>query len=223
MLSLHVGVPIACFRKGMAREYLETEPLPPPATCYGMLLSLIGDTNRHQHIGARITAGILGETETSLVLRTVWRVKAKPLGSQGNTRPDFQQLLTGASPEQPFVDLVLHLDSSEERDQVKNLEQQVMIALDPARRHTIHRWGGLSLGESTHLVDSISVASPEWLRATGFRTQRVFLTNDEGSMSLPVWVDHVGSAGTRFACGDLVDVPHLSPPKLTQMPKISPS
>jgi CRISPR-associated protein Cas5t len=30
-------VPIACFRKGLAREYLETEPLPSPATCYGFL------------------------------------------------------------------------------------------------------------------------------------------------------------------------------------------
>jgi CRISPR-associated Cas5-like protein len=42
MLGLRVTVPIACFRKGMAREYLETEMLPPPATCYGFLLSLVG-------------------------------------------------------------------------------------------------------------------------------------------------------------------------------------
>ena len=40
MLGVYVSVPIACFRKGLAREYLETEPLPPPATCYGFLLSL---------------------------------------------------------------------------------------------------------------------------------------------------------------------------------------
>ena len=32
MLGVRVTVPIACFRKGLAREYLETESLPPPAT-----------------------------------------------------------------------------------------------------------------------------------------------------------------------------------------------
>ena len=42
MLGVYVTVPVACFRKGLAREYLETEPLPPPATCYGFLLSLVG-------------------------------------------------------------------------------------------------------------------------------------------------------------------------------------
>ena len=30
MLGVYVTVPVACFRKGLAREYLETEPIPPP-------------------------------------------------------------------------------------------------------------------------------------------------------------------------------------------------
>ena len=30
MIGVSVTVPVACFRKGMAREYLETEPIPPP-------------------------------------------------------------------------------------------------------------------------------------------------------------------------------------------------
>ncbi len=174
VLSLHVAVPIACFRKGMVREYLETEPLPPPATCYGMLLSLVGETDRGRHVGARVTSGILGETETSVVLRTVWRVKKTPLGSQGNTRPDFQELLTGASPDQPFVNLVLHVCSREERDQATTLEGRVMIALDRAQRHRVRRWGAVSLGESTHMVDSISIADPEHLRQAGFGSQRYF-------------------------------------------------
>ena len=54
MLGLCVSVPVACFRKGFAREYLETEMLPPPATCYGFLLSLVGETDRTRHIGCRI-------------------------------------------------------------------------------------------------------------------------------------------------------------------------
>ena len=53
MLGLHVTVPVACFRRGLAREYLETEQLPPPATCYGFLLSLVGEVDRRRHLGAR--------------------------------------------------------------------------------------------------------------------------------------------------------------------------
>src|SRR3990172_682598 len=107
MLGVYVTVPVACFRKGLAREYLETEPLPSPATCYGFLLSLVGETNRKRHIGCRVSPGLLNHPQQSVVLRTVWRVKKTPLGSPGNTRPDYQQLLTG-------VEVLIWLDSSEE-------------------------------------------------------------------------------------------------------------
>jgi CRISPR-associated protein Cas5t len=39
---------------------------------------------------------------------------------------------------------------------------------------------------------------------------------------LPVWVDHVGSAGTRYATGDLVRGPLAAPP-IDRMPLISPN
>ena len=108
MLGVYVTVPVACFRKGMAREYLETEPIPPPSTCYGFLLSLVGETDRRRHIGCRVTAARIGRPEISVVLRTVWRVKKTPLGSPGNTRPDYQQLLTD-------VALVVWIDSTMRR------------------------------------------------------------------------------------------------------------
>jgi hypothetical protein len=44
---------------------------------------------------------LLNETTQSVVLRTVWRVKKMPLGSPGNTRPDYQQLLTGKTEKSP--------------------------------------------------------------------------------------------------------------------------
>ena len=88
MLGVYVSVPVACFRKGLAREYLETEPVPPPSTCYGFLLSLVGEEKRERHIGARITATLLNHPVTSTVLRTVWRLKKLPLVASGNTRPD---------------------------------------------------------------------------------------------------------------------------------------
>jgi CRISPR-associated protein Cas5t len=206
----------------MAREYLETEEIPPPATCYGFLLSLVGETDRRRHLGCRVTVGLLGGTNKSVVLRTVWRVKKMPLGSPGNTRPDYQQLLTGAGMESPFIDLVLWLDSSRESASQPHLEERVRTALDPVRRQAIHRFGGLSLGESTHLVDSVSLLTPKLKDSLAGRMCRAFIQNDRGRMTLPIWVDHVGSAGTRYAVGNLVGRDNLVEPTLDEMPIIRP-
>lgn len=190
MLGLYVTVPVAYFRKGLAREYLETEPL--PATCYGFLLALVGETDRRRHVGCRVAPILLNKPPTSVVLRTVWRVKKTPLGSSGNTRPDYQQLLTD-------VQLVIWLDSSGEAGE--GLEGRVTAALvNPA---SVKRFGGLSLGESTHLVDD--VCPTDRVRGRLPASGRAFLTAPKGRLTLPVWVDHVGSAGTRYATGDLVE------------------
>ena len=205
MLGVYVTVPVACFRKGLAREYLETEPLPPPATCYGFLLALVGETDRRAHIGARVAPVLLNKPPTSVVLRTVWRVKKTPLGSSGNTRPDYQQLLTE-------VKLVIWLDSVELEERVRN------ALLNPS---SVTRFGGLSLGESTHMVDEVCLFDRvrDRLPATG----RIFLRRDDrkGRLTLPAWVDHVGSAGTRYATGDLDESP-LVAPSPDRMPVISP-
>ena len=209
MLGIRVTVPVACFRKGLAREYLETEQLPPPATCYGFLLSLVGETDRRRHIGCRISPVILNQPDLSVVLRTVWRVKSKPLGSSGNTRPDFQQLLTG-------VELVLWLDSADETPNGPTLEQRIDDAVFKKRFADISRFGGLSLGESTHLVDDVTAFNPD-----AKQQGRAFVLRERGRMTLPVWVDHVGSAGTNFVTGDLVEMP-LSSPNRDDLPKIEP-
>ncbi len=224
MIGLHVSVPIACFRKGMAREYLETEPVPPPATCYGFLLSLVGETDRHRHIGCRVTAGLVGTTQTSVILRTMWRVKDKgtPQGSGTNARPDYQQLLTGRSSNYPFVELVIWLDSAGEVEALDNLEERVSIALDPRRRSSICRFGGLSLGESTHMVDSVSLIDERRRQALSARPLRIFQLQAEGSLTLPVWVDHVGSRGTRYATGTLEQQAWNNVPESNRIPVIRP-
>ena len=215
MLGVYVSVPIACFRKGLAREYLETEALPPPATCYGFLLSLVGEERRHRHVGCRIAPVLLNHPDQSVVLRTVWRVKSLPLGAGGNTRPDFQQLLAP-------VRLVLWLESSEELGDGERLESRVVRALE--RPETIERFGGLSLGESTHLVDEVSLVDrvkhrPEHHGLTG----RAFLLAERGRLTLPIWVDHVGSAGTRHVTGNLVpNWPIERAPDAEKMPRICP-
>lgn len=209
MIGIYISTPIACFRKGMAREYLETEPVPPPATCYGFLLSLVGETDRHRHIGARVAPVLLNRPDTSVVLRTVWRVKKRPLGSAGNTRPDYQQLLTG-------VELVFWLDSSGETNDGEDLELRVRTALDPKKRGVVHRFGGLSLGESTHLVDEVSLFDGD-----DQRDGNAFLLSAQGRLTLPVWVDHVGSAGTNYVTGNMEHRP-LMPPDVSRIPQVVP-
>lgn len=217
MIGVHVTVPVACFRKGLAREYLETERIPPPSTCYGFLLSLVGETNRERHIGVRVTPLLIGEPSRSVVLRTTWRVKKKPLGSSGNTRPDYQQILSG-------IELVIWLDSSEEeRPEKPTLEARVTEALDPTRRGKIHRFGGLSLGESTHLVDTVSLLTETLRSELQPRDKQLYRLKDEGLLGLPVWVDHVGSAGTVHAVGALQEIDTLEPPSPEVMPRIMPN
>jgi CRISPR-associated protein Cas5t len=219
MLGIRVTVPIACFRKGLAREYLETEPLPPPSTCYGFLLSLVGEVNRLRHAGCRVTALLVGRPQQSVVLRTVWRVKKMPLGSSGNTRPDYQQLL---SP----VELVLWLDTTNEQSPRPSLEERVRVALtNPA---AVTRFGGLSLGESAHLVDEVQ-SLEKYLHSPCYRDRQpvpsgqIFVLADKGRLTLPVWVDHVGSAGTRHVTGDLHgDWPLDRAPTPDAMPVIEP-
>jgi CRISPR-associated protein Cas5t len=214
MLGMYVRVPIACFRRGLAREYLETEPVPPPATCYGFLLSLVGEGDRRRHVGCRVAPVLLNRPDVSVVLRTVWRVKKAPLGSAGNTRPDYQQLL---SP----VELVVWLDSADEPGN-GGLEGRVRQALE--RPGSVERFGGLCLGESTHLVDEVSLLDRVKDRADHRgQSGRAFLLAERGRLTLPVWVDHVGSAGTRYVTGDLVpDWPIERPPERVQMPRIGP-
>ena len=211
MLGLRVTVPVACFRKGYIREYWETEELPPPSTCYGFLLSMVGETDRRRHIGARVCPALLNAPERSVVLRTLWRIKERkvPQGAGVNARPDFQELLTD-------VQLAIWLDSTEEDHAYPTLEGRVRIALDEP--HSIDRFGGLSLGESTHLVDQV-----ERLNEGQANHARAFLLDpsDRGRLSLPVWVDHVGSANTRHVSGNLETITDSRPP-IERMPKIQP-
>ena len=230
MLGVYVTVPVACFRKGLARAYLETELLPPPSTCYGFLLSLVGETSRERHGGAAVTPSLLSSPDHSVVVRRIWHYKNHhyPMGTFDNTRPDYQQLLSG-------VELVVWLDSTGEQA-APTLEERVLGALDPSARGEVQRFGGLSLGESTHLVDeatllvSLRQGVVRWnvplkerleaRMASSGNPLRTFLLADQGLLGLPVWVDHVGSLGTVHAVGSLEATDGLTVPPSCRMPRI---
>ncbi len=221
MIGVYVKVPIACFRVGHAREYWESLLLPPPSTCYGFLLSFVGENGdqgdssgpctdaRLRHLGVRVSPTLMNQPDAGRVLRTLWRIKSKsnPPGVGDNKTPGYQQLLTN-------VELIIWLDSGQEMNGVPDLETRVTDALDPSRRGQLHRFGGLSLGESTHLVDEVYRFSGD-----ESRQGQAFLLNPTGRYTFPVWVDHVGSAGTKYVTGDLVPGP-LLPPDVDRMPRI---
>jgi CRISPR-associated protein Cas5t len=208
VIALELTVPVACWRKGRAREFLESELLPPPATCYGALLSLVGEWDRERHRGCRVGVGLLNSPATSVVLRTLWQIKntKEPQGMGQNAGPDFQQLVLDAR-------VVVWCDSSEEPgDEAGRLEPRVVRAL--REPWTVERSGGWSLGESTHLINDVKLlpdgSPPDSCQA--------FLCEPEGELTLPVWVDHVGSRGTQYAVGALK--PLSEAPRSEQLPRI---
>lgn len=183
-LALKVEVPIASFRQSRAREYAETYPVPPFSTVYGMLLSLVGEMNRDRHCGVRLAIALFSQPQKSTVLRTFRRFKKKDIHDATNARPDYQELLTD-------IQFAVWINSSQEVKK-PDLSERLQAAFEnPA---TINRFGGLCLGESRDLVNTIAPISDR------DREQDLsWLVQDEdGLLTLPYWVDHVGSRATRW-------------------------
>ena len=194
-LRVFVSVPVAGFRVAYAREYWETYPCPPPSTVYGMLLSAVGERDRLVHRGAEIAVAMLSKPARSVVLRRVWRVKDKKRGPGlgANVRPDFQELLTGVR----LCVWVRKGGSADGRCGVPLVERLRRALRQPAE---VKRFGGLALGESTHLVDEIR----SW-RAEDPGRGLLLVGAEVGSLTLPVWADHVGAKGTRWGQFNLTE------------------
>src|SRR5262245_42781061 len=142
-----------------------------------MLLSLLGipREDKARHRGAEMALAIEALPGRSKVFRKLRRGK-----DLEETRPDYQDLL---------IDLTLWVWLRRGADLADpSLSARIPAALaEPA---ALDRFGGLSLGESSYLVDMIRVdpSPPDKL---------IFLTpDDRGFYSLPIWVDHVVRANT---------------------------
>lgn len=184
-VTIYVSVPVASFRNPHAREYLETYLCPPPSTVYGMLLSAVGEVSRRTHIGAEIAYALLSEPALSTVLRTKWRVKFTdvPLGTKSNKVPDFQELLTG-------LRMVIWARKGRDEPAIPSLAERLLSALCSP----VERFGALSLGESTCLVNDFRA----WREEDGFAGKLLVEDEENGDLSLPVWADHVSGAYTRW-------------------------
>lgn len=215
-IGLYVTVPIASFRAPQAREYLETLPCPPPSTVYGMLLSLVGEPDRLQHRGAEIAVALLSEPARSVVLRTAWRIKDRKLqpGVGNNRRPDFQEVLTG-------LVLGVWVRRGKAEAAPVSLAERVDQALrDP---ESVERYGGLSLGESTYLVDEVSPVFPPPWNGPKPPAVRWLVEDARGTLALPIWADHVSSAKTRWGQFRLETGPWASEPPAQAWVAVSPA
>jgi CRISPR-associated protein Cas5t len=203
-LLLRVDAPICAFRPFSSREYQDTYPVPTPASVYGMLLSFLGVDRKDkvQYAGVKMALAVSPSRDgartvdealpwRSSVFRKLRRVSQygyNQIKRQGSAaakqfvlsqrRPDYQDLLT---------DVVLWVWLSVEDDSQKSsLPRALSAALaDPSSMPPRH--GGLSLGESSYLVNRINAIRPE-----GVPQQVIALRPSiDGFYSLPIWTDHV--------------------------------
>ncbi len=200
MITLKIEAPYGSFRKSFARSFAETYPLPPPATIYGMLLSLVGERFRQRHLGAQLAFAykcrrkqgdycIDSERCLPRIATTLRKLSRSKYGvvnaSKDTPKPDFVETLCG-------IEFLCWVNSSQEKlaAGLLPLESRIIEALNEPEK--VDRSGVLYLGLSDDAVNEVSLCQqPEskWHR---------LLPSNIGSMELPVWVDHVGSARTRW-------------------------
>lgn len=203
-LCLLVEVPVCSFRPYASREYQDTYPVPTPASVYGMLLSMLGIPREHKgrHRGAEMAMAIESLPERSKVFR-----KLRRGADLENTRPDYQDVLTE-------LRLWIWLRNGSEKPE--SSLATCMEAAIAVRFSNTNREGGLSLGESSYLVNSVAVAVPP-------PTLQFVMPDPSGFYSLPVWVDHATATQTkllRFSIEDAAcDVEKTLPDAWFQIPE----
>jgi CRISPR-associated protein Cas5t len=158
-----------------------------------MLLSLVGERFRRRHVGVRLAFAYKRVPKIATTLRKLSRYKYGVANKQpklGNA-PDFVESLCD-------IEFLCWVDSSDEMSGNVNtqegkervLEERIVEALNsPAK---ISRYGVLCLGLSDDAVNEVSLCENiegKWHR---------LLPSDRGTIELPVWVDHVGAAQTRW-------------------------
>ncbi|ACK74089.1 CRISPR-associated protein DevS (plasmid) [Gloeothece citriformis PCC 7424] len=192
MIALYVDVPYASFRKSYARSLAETYPFPPPATVYGMLLSLVGEWFRSRHTGVELAFAYKKRPKVATTLRKLSRYKYGVSSKQkthGNA-PDFIETLCD-------IEFICWINSSNEL-QNPTLETRIINALEYPER--INRKGVVALGLNDDAVNDIALLKFNQFQESEHcqNTWYWLIPCDNGNIELPLWVDHIGSIDTRW-------------------------
>lgn len=178
MIALRLSVPFARWCRPRAGSYNESLTHPTIATVYGCLLSAVGEYDRSAHVGVRVTIGVIRQGDVSTLLYKKIKKTDKPLKEQ-DRRLDFLRTLRKVDVV-TNSELLIYVDSSSEGG--TRLEDRLVQALrDPG---SVVREGVWCLGYSDDMIDDHE------LYTDSFPASDVFLLDDEGDISIPVWVDH---------------------------------
>lgn len=199
-LVLYLDVPFVTFRESHAREMGKTYPVPPPATVYGMLLSLVGETDVYRHCRVELAIAILSNPRKSRILRQMRRFKNANFNHPENVNPSYQEILFN-------LKCLIWVRSNGEKIQ-PSLRERIQLAFD--HPELVRRCGCLFLGESDQLIKTIKLVSADYLE--GMR--RWVIRDNQGTLTLPYWVDHVGSRNTQFLRYRIEEMSKLPPPDL---------
>lgn len=184
------SAPVVSFRPHLSRDYQDTYPVPPPATAFGMLLSLCGiaDEGRSDYLGTDIAIMVDRVREPSRVLRKLRRDSStdRKRGIAGY-RPDYQELILGL---RAWI-------AVRRGDAVHDLSRCVRDAL--GHPQGVDRHGALSLGESTFLVDEVETCANAPMDGVTLHP------DDTGALTLPVWVDYRDLSATSLRRFNLVE------------------
>jgi len=186
-ITLEVSAPLAAFRPYTARDYQETLPAPPPATIFGMILSAAGieAEARGRFVGAECAVAIEQRPPVSKVLRKMHRgSETDEVSGQeaAKHRPEYQELLSSLRFWTRIVDESAHENPG--------LADCIRRALESPS--SIDRFGAVSLGESTFIVDELSIVEsvPDDVL--------VLRPSDDGFLAMSVWVDFEDRSRTRL-------------------------
>lgn len=201
-MRLYLDCPCTSFPRSFARDYKETYRYPPPSTIYGLLLSLVGETDMSAHLGVKLAIGMIGDdppisrivrkqrhhkfvTNSSEVKKREAEYGVGSFPTSQFSKPNYQELLTD-------LRVVVQLESSDEATTVK-LTERVAIALSSPSQIT--RFGSLSLGESWAMINGIRI----YREADG--SIRWLAKDNRGLISLPIWINRQTGQGTfqRFS------------------------
>ncbi|WP_013334990.1 type I-MYXAN CRISPR-associated protein Cas5/Cmx5/DevS [Gloeothece verrucosa] len=183
-IAVYIDVPFASFRQSHSREYGKTYPVPPPATVYGMLLSLVGEWDVYLHCGVQLAMAMISQPQISKVLRRIRRFKVKNFSDDRNTNPEYQEVLSN-------IKFIVWVASKNEQAQPTLRERIEQALIYP---ESVKRVGCLYLGESNDLVNKIKLISNDYC----FEERWWLMQDEDGLIILPYWVDHVGSKNTRW-------------------------
>jgi len=196
-LCLLAEVPVCAFRPYASREYQDTYPVPTPASVYGMLLSLLGvpRERKAEHCGADLALAVERVPERSKVFRKLRRTAEQP-------RPDYQDVLTD-------MHLWVWVRRGAEAAATSTCLADRLRAALSNRFADVTRSGGVSLGESSYLLNAISAQRPP--------DKLVFVVPDaSGFYSLPLWVDHREAANTQLKRFRIDDEPRATADALAE-------